>query len=895
MNPLTQLPVGERGEVELQIKRDVPEETPLEMLDYLIVTEPIPSGVVVLAETIRGPQERVEIAAGQMIFYLGKSRAFAPIRYEVVGQFAGESQAGATVAWNAYRPEELAVAEPKRLRVLAPGTASADPYRWTPQELYELGKLAYQQHDWPRAETLLTQLFADWSLQPEPYRDTVEMLLDVAIELRKPDLVVRYFEIVFEQWPDKEFVLDKVMRIGTAYQELGEAERSFQVFRAAVEGAFTREGGVAGVLLGLGKRLPSARVMRRLLCEYPPEPYVATAHLALAQQIAAWASVAAEDPQLRAAGIDAADVTAAAWRMQEDFLTEFPLAPTADQASFAAASALLEAKDFARAAVASQRYAARYPDSELLDDFWFMAGYCRFILGEPELAIELLRNVATGKFLDKASGQLGESDNKWSAIYVLGQIYHSLGRVVEALQEYRLVEDRFPDAKASIADFLREAMRLPEVTTVRPGKPVEIELVHRNVATCELKAYRIDLGKFAVLRRTLAGIRDINLAGIQPYRETTVALGDGKDYRDLHRVLPLELTEEGAYLIVCRGGSQFASGLVLVTSLELEVCRDPLTGSVRVTLKDATSDQYVYGADVKVIGAGKAEVVAGQTDRRGLFVAEGVLGSPTVIAHAGAGKFALYRSAGSLSLTAGGFVSGPLPLSLPGAPQGAGLPPDAAKALDATGTILAGPGLSPGDRRISAILDMPTALKFEETPLKDVAQAIMQQHSFTILIDRRALDDVGLGGDTPVTFEVSDVTLGAALKLMLKQLDLTYVVRYEALHITTPEEAEEELMTVAYPITDLIRYRDPDGKTWSDFDTLMEVIMNTIAPDTWDEVGGAGAMEAMPLQDTDVLMVSQTQEVQQDVASILQRLRYRTQGPTRRRGPREGAAGAYAW
>ena len=73
-NPLTQLPVGQRGEVELQIKRDVPDETPVEMLDYLIVTEPIPSGVLVLAETIRGPHERVEIAPGKMTFYLGKSR-----------------------------------------------------------------------------------------------------------------------------------------------------------------------------------------------------------------------------------------------------------------------------------------------------------------------------------------------------------------------------------------------------------------------------------------------------------------------------------------------------------------------------------------------------------------------------------------------------------------------------------------------------------------------------------------------------------------------------------------------------------------------------------------------------------------------------------------------------
>ena len=78
---------------------------------------------------------------------------------------------------------------------------------------------------------------------------------------------------------------------------------------------------------------------------------------------------------------------------------------------------------------------------------------------------------------------------------------------------------------------------------------------------------------------------------------------------------------------------------------------------------------------------------------------------------------------------------------------------------------------------------------------------------------------------------------------------------------------------MAYPVTDLIRYRDPDGKTWSDFDTLIETITSTIAPDAWDEVGGAGAIEAMPIQDTDVLVISQTQQIQREIASILQRLR----------------------
>ena len=874
VNPLSEVAVGQRAEVELRVQRNAPNETPLERLDYLIVTEPIPSGVIVLPETIRGPHEYVEVSPDELTFYLGQSRTAAAIHYEVVGQFAGATHAAATVVWNAYRPEERAVAEPKQLRVLPQGSASTDPYRWSPEELFELGKQAYGQHDWLRAESFLTPLLDEWSLEPDPYRETVEMLLDVAIELRKSDRVVRYFEIVFEQWPDKVIALDKVVRIGSAYQELGEAERSFQVFRAAVEGAFVKEAGVAGVLLGMGQRVPSAQVVQRLLCEYPPEPYVATAHLALAQQIASWAAEVDQDTRLRAAGFQSSDLVAAAWRMQEDYLVEYPLAPNADRAAFSAANALLESKDFARAAAASQRYAVRYPDSQLLDDFWFMAGYCRFVLGEFEPAIEMLRNVVAGKF-NQTSGPFEDDDNKWSAVYVLGQIYHSLGRVAEALQEYQMVEDRFPDAKASLASFLREGIRLPELTTVRPGRPVEVELTYRNVPTCDVKVYRIDLAKFAVLLQTLTGIRDINLAGIEPHREMTMALGEGKDYRDLKRILPLELSEEGAYLIVCRGGSQFASGLVLVSSLELEVYRVPRTSTVRVTLKDVTNDQYVHGAEVKVIGAGKSQMASGLTDRRGLFVAEGILGTPTVIATVGAGKCALYRPLQSLSPGLNTAPSNRTAASGDGVRAAVEMlnAEVAPQATNAGGIILAGPGLSPGDQRIVAILETRTALKFEETPLTEVAQRIMQQHDFTILIDRRALDDVGLGSDTPVTFDGGDLSLGAALTLILEELELTYVVRHEILRITTPEEAEDELTTVAYPISDLTRFRDPDGTTWSDFDTLINTLTSTISPEAWEDVGGAGAIEPISVHDNDVLVISQTQSVQRDIATVLERLR----------------------
>ncbi len=61
------------------------------------------------------------------------------------------------------------------------------------------------------------------------------------------------------------------------------------------------------------------------------------------------------------------------------------------------------------------------------------------------------------------------------------------------------------------------------------------------------------------------------------------------------------------------------------------------------------------------------------------------------------------------------------------------------------------------------------------------------------------------------------------------------------------------------------------GAAMADFDTLIELITSTIAPDTWDEVGGAGAIEPFPINLS--LVISQTQEVHEQIADLLDQLR----------------------
>ena len=57
----------------------------------------------------------------------------------------------------------------------------------------------------------------------------------------------------------------------------------------------------------------------------------------------------------------------------------------------------------------------------------------------------------------------------------------------------------------------------------------------------------------------------------------------------------------------------------------------------------------------------------------------------------------------------------------------------------------------------------------------------------------------------------------------------------------------------------------------ADFDTLIELITSTIAPDTWDAVGGPGAIESFPTNLS--LVISQTQDVHDQIADLLAQLR----------------------
>lgn len=184
------------------------------------------------------------------------------------------------------------------------------------------------------------------------------------------------------------------------------------------------------------------------------------------------------------------------------------------------------------------------------------------------------------------------------------------------------------------------------------------------------------------------------------------------------------------------------------------------------------------------------------------------------------------------------------------------------------------------ERRLEQRIDF----EFIEARLDKVIQQISQESGIPCRIAHACLDAVGLSADTPVTFRAKQSRVRDGLRLMLEEMDLTWTIRREHLIITTPEAAEQELITKVYDVKRVVRadwvpdWRTPPGAKEVpyayayDFDSLIEIITTTIAPTTWDEVGGPGSITGYDGQAGPALVVSQTYLVHEQLGSLLRKL-----------------------
>jgi hypothetical protein len=161
----------------------------------------------------------------------------------------------------------------------------------------------------------------------------------------------------------------------------------------------------------------------------------------------------------------------------------------------------------------------------------------------------------------------------------------------------------------------------------------------------------------------------------------------------------------------------------------------------------------------------------------------------------------------------------------------------------------------------------PSGLEFTDEPLKNIVSFLQGEYDIPVQLDVPALEDAGMTADEPVHVNLQNVSLKSALRLMLKTKTLTYVIRDEVLIITTPEEAESELVACVYDVRDLIGANTGE----KELQGLVDVVVSCVASQSWAKNGG-GEAQIKPIR-SGLLVVAQTQAVHEEIGELLSLIR----------------------
>jgi len=223
-------------------------------------------------------------------------------------------------------------------------------------------------------------------------------------------------------------------------------------------------------------------------------------------------------------------------------------------------------------------------------------------------------------------------------------------------------------------------------------------------------------------------------------------------------------------------------------------------------------------------------------------------------------------------------------------------------------------------------------MDYKDASLRQILDDLGGWTGINIVPDEPALLEASISLDRPLSIKLEGVALKSALNVLLHQVHLTYVVKDECLWVTTEEHSRGRMVTKIHPVTDLvipvenavlptaaqlvgqappsldshvkfnsvtpwlgqtamggtamgsqantgmpqasmggvpvITKQNPHGTIE---DVLIKLITNTIAPQSWNTVGGQGSIDFYPLGLA--LVINQTPDIQEQIADLLGALR----------------------
>ena len=136
-----------------------------------------------------------------------------------------------------------------------------------------------------------------------------------------------------------------------------------------------------------------------------------------------------------------------------------------------------------------------------------------------------------------------------------------------------------------------------------------------------------------------------------------------------------------------------------------------------------------------------------------------------------------------------------------------------------------------------------------------------------------------------MTFRADGISLRSALLAMMDKYDATFAIRWESIVLTTNEQADDYWRPAVYAVTDLVAVEPPETKSPAtstpmprsrlvDFDSLIQLIETSAAPQTWSAGTGPSAdCVGITVGNTHLLVVSQSESTHAEIESLLDGLR----------------------
>jgi hypothetical protein len=161
--------------------------------------------------------------------------------------------------------------------------------------------------------------------------------------------------------------------------------------------------------------------------------------------------------------------------------------------------------------------------------------------------------------------------------------------------------------------------------------------------------------------------------------------------------------------------------------------------------------------------------------------------------------------------------------------------------------------MSPKEKALVESLNSPISVSFKGSRFEDVINELEKAWGQSILLDQQSLNEAQVTYETTVNVQLNNVTFRTALRKVLADLGLTYVIKDQTIQVMSPGRARELMSVRAYYIGDLLFNAGfPLPPALNQLQAaqmvvqLSELIQQSVDPMSWATNGGWGTIAFDP-------------------------------------------------